>query len=560
MWLGLLVFFSYRKSLGLSLYADDWITISKALHYFEGFDLGKIIYYFFNDTWVSHYAFQSIIGIIWSAFGLNSLPYFIINLLCRSLAAFGIYLFGKRMLNGLVGIAAASTFALSSIGAESTDYVYNLSSYLGLFLGFVVLPSLLYKDIKKHLLGWGLLTISYFVVPIRLYPLFFSLPVLEMALALKKLKDGEVKGWKQVILFPSLSVVLLLLLKLIFPLEMSSLAPGAISFGWNLVLSMVNIGRFDFVLYPFLNIGRALEPLGLATDFSYPPSLKFFMVLFLSILGIAWAWLIGKTGKERQTLVFFGITLAFLLGIFVKYQGSWQLVNPSSFFWTYLGMLLGFLIIYQLVVKFLKSSQSEFFYSLVSAISIGGFIFPQISNPQIIFEPTHRYLTLSGVGVSLILAEIFAKAFKTKSKMTQVLIGGVLFIFVGTQLIAGDKYFSHLQEIRSAKVNDALFTQLKQLLPAIPSGHPTVFYFEYPNPETYYALLYSSFGYHLQLIYGLPFDEVNIASSVATYPDLKREVKNRQIPRDFILGFRWENGTLVNISGEVQNNLFSKEY
>src|SRR3989344_2359343 len=90
LWLLILTFIVYRKSLGLTLYGDDWLVISK---YLGGYGPGKAFGYFDPRVWISNYGFQYSIGVLYPIIGQNHVYYFIISLFSRALLAYGIFLF-----------------------------------------------------------------------------------------------------------------------------------------------------------------------------------------------------------------------------------------------------------------------------------------------------------------------------------------------------------------------------------------------------------------------------------------------------------------------------------
>ena len=79
------VFIVYRKSLGLALYGDDFLVISK---FFGGYGPGKELNYYDPRIWISNYGFQYLTALLYLVFGLNSLPYYIISLTLRALFAY----------------------------------------------------------------------------------------------------------------------------------------------------------------------------------------------------------------------------------------------------------------------------------------------------------------------------------------------------------------------------------------------------------------------------------------------------------------------------------------
>src|SRR4030042_6158956 len=76
----IVVFSVYYKCLGLTLYGDDWLVISKHLGY--GTETG--LSYWAPGMWVSTYAFQKMTPYLYFVFGFNFLPYFVTSLILRT--------------------------------------------------------------------------------------------------------------------------------------------------------------------------------------------------------------------------------------------------------------------------------------------------------------------------------------------------------------------------------------------------------------------------------------------------------------------------------------------
>src|SRR3990172_3396564 len=137
------VFLVYRKSLGLTLYGDDFLVISK---FFGGYGPGTSLNYYDPRIWISNYGFQYLTALLFLIFGLNSLPYYITSLLLRILLSFSIFIFLKDTFGKKEAILAALLFAVSSVGAETTDWVYNMNSYIGISLVLLGLGNFVKKE------------------------------------------------------------------------------------------------------------------------------------------------------------------------------------------------------------------------------------------------------------------------------------------------------------------------------------------------------------------------------------------------------------------------------
>ncbi len=537
--LTILVFFANWKSLGLTLYADDWIVIVK---FFYTFGPGKYFPYWRIDTWFADYGFQNLMAIAWLIFKENSIYYYILNLLTKSLAATSLYFLIKRAFNQKIAWAAAFFFCVFNIGTETTDWVYNFNTYIGIAIALRGIDFYLFSSgISRIVFGWGLMLLGYGVVPIRLYVIPVLLPIAEL------IRSVHMKlPVKQIIALSLAATLSIVAMKHTFPF-LGAINKPAIIGGWKSAQVFMETGRWDFWLYPFTNLGKMVLPVGPTElgdlGWAVRPISKYILYGGGMVLVGAYVLFRSKINLFLSLSLAIGISIA--LKIFIKYQGDWGLNNFSYFFWTYLGIIITVVLLHQLWKHYKSNNTNLLLLFIFTSASIFTFILPQQNNPSFIFESFHRYLAFPAIGISILLSVVI---FRSKTLLSTA----VLTLVVGSHFIASNSYFDRLLVARSPEKNTLLFAEIRRLVPELPNDLPTVFYFEYPEPQVYYNLLYSSFGYHMQLLYGQKLDESLVASSVRTIPDLVSTVETRKIPIDHVYALSWKNNQFVDISSQIR--------
>ncbi len=562
LFLTLIVFIVNSKSLGLTLYADDWIIIAK---YFAWFGEGKLFPVWRLDMWFVDYGFQNMTGVLYSIFGSSHWVYFVINLFFRSLAAYSIFFFSRKTISKNVGLLAGIFYASSAGGIEASDWVYNMPTYLGIFITMMGMTYFVTESgLKRLFLGWLLPMFGYSIGSLRLFVIPPLMIVLESTRTFLRQKRVTKTGLAKTVVSGFLVLVFILIYRRPFPnLGNFDTANFYIGEGISRGVGLISEGRLDFLLHPFTTIGFMIVPHGLRDLVEYGwkiyPLRNF--VLFGSIFAFISSlfFLFSVVNKyTRIKLVGSFMVAVFvlsLLKVFVRYQGTWGLKELDVFLGTYFGLIFTLIVLVKIIQNFrLKNFKATVFY-LVSFFASFSLLFPYVVNAgTIIFATTHRYMPFCFAGVSMVLGSILV--FKSRDSIVVRFVKLFLIAFIIVlNIIVVDKFYSYQLTARTPVLEKELFSQIQSLVPDLPQDAPVIFYFEYPYHKTYYDLLYSSFGYHMQLLYKKPFEEVNIPTTVNSYEGLKKEMAWRKPPLDHIYALFWEDGKFVDRSGEIRKRL-----
>lgn len=572
------VLVSYRKSLGLVLYGDDWMVISK---YFGVFGPGRQLGYFDKQLFTTNYGPQYIgMALIYAVFKSYSPPYYIVSLVLRVILAFGLFWLVKKMLPVFSSLAVALLFAATSVGAETTNWVYNMNSYLGIFF---VLLGLSYfierKNIKQKTLAWGFMILGYMTVIIRVY-------VLPLLLFLLKFFEGFFAVGQSNIrkkLFAFLVAVSMLapfiFIRILFPgMGFQGSQFMQIGSGLEQARMMMTIGRYDFIALPFTSLGRMVVPLGFETLQLkgwqiYPIGNFLFYGGILGILG--WILILLSFVKTaRKQIIWSGLIsffLLFILKLFVKYQGLLLLKDFPYFAWTFIGMIATTIIVISISRAVLEKDKMNVVFWLMAAVFIFSFLFPWIQMPGFLFNAEHRYLILSSMGIAMAFGRILSpsiKDFKIRNSFFYLRLVLLVALFT-VQVWASNVYFDNLLTGRSQVLNDKIFGQIKSSIPFLPTGEATVFYFDNNQPLLYEELFRFGFGYHMQLLYNLEFNESHFPYSVQTKEDLVSAVSNPDFqgrlignrnptPIENVFAFKVDGDRLTNITEQTREFLLNE--
>lgn len=177
----LVVFLSIGTSLQFGLNGDDWQQIYFYKTIFKDFSS------FFNlnsyTTNANNYTFaQLLMGFIYQLFSFNPFPYYLISIILRIIATLSFYpAVYSATKNKLAAFLSSVFFASMFAGIETTNWVFNMNTYLSISL-LNLFIFLYFKNefkaisVKTALLGL-LLLLAFFVAPTRMHGLLFFIPL-----------------------------------------------------------------------------------------------------------------------------------------------------------------------------------------------------------------------------------------------------------------------------------------------------------------------------------------------------------------------------------------------
>lgn len=476
----LFVFYPTRK---LSLFGDDWLafwrfeTIVNSDPYQQGYN--------YLTYFLTPYGPQDVtMGIISKLFGYEALPYYIISFLLRFVLVVVVYFTTLKFFkNQLAAFASSAFISITITGLETTNWVFNMPSYLGVtfFVGFIYFFFLSFqKDELKNLLkGYFLLFFALVIVPIRMHGV---IPMVLMVELLWLMKNRYTLVFKKALLRIPLVILVFWIVKQVgnsfgSPQETIDRITGGINLITNL---FIKEGTEEVVLFPIATFGNMIFPEVLwdkVDDFFKIPFLgrPRPFVLLSSLLFGTYIYLAAKLKnrldkKEISVFGFVGVTLNLLVYVFYK-------LNPITFssIPSIGATLIGFYTIsFYLLLVYFKHIDRKFhvFTLTVLSIPILFMLLPWFMASYTIFPANHRYTIVSAIGVSL----LFGILFITKINRKTLLIILTFFLFVNG--CVSKMYFDNLVQKRDVEISNKIWTVVHSVIPKYDGQRYHVVYFE----------------------------------------------------------------------------------
>lgn len=178
----LLTWVSLNKTLSFGLTGDDWMTLYRYIQDFPTFSSHFSLSSYINDH--STYNFADLfMGLIYKLFYFNPFPYYLISTLIRISTAISFYFaVSKATKNNLAGFLSSLLFSVMFAGIETTNWVFNMNTYVSIILFNVFIYFYTKKDnqnffLKNIILG-AILGLSFIITPNRMHGLLFVIPLI----------------------------------------------------------------------------------------------------------------------------------------------------------------------------------------------------------------------------------------------------------------------------------------------------------------------------------------------------------------------------------------------
>jgi len=469
--------YAFYPSFNLAVFGDFWVTVWRYERMVGEFSIGiwNHFSYFFTL-----YGPQDIIsGLLFNIFHYDSSPYYIFSYLLRLLASASFYpLTFYLTRNKFASFFAVLFFSITSIGLQTTDWVFNMPSYLtiglfNLFLYFFLISRNNYR--VKYVIFFTLFFfITLVISPIRSMSIVPFIIIIEIIWLICHQTFAD---FKKVII--RLSIVLLIYVLMLTQTtlftspdwDIQTVTP-ATSFlvngtfdsfkgGYDLVRS----GKGDFILNPIITIGGMFIP-------NLSVNNKSLSLLIGSLSIIIWLVLIvlNKKSKIRNLLII-------------------------SFIWTLVSFLIPWM-------------RREYL--------------------TVVFPTDQRYLILPAVGIALLFAGIITLV---KNKSFRYIVYLLLSIILILNIYTTRAYFKSLDDIRSKQLYNKIWSQLPEFKNIGKTKGPLVFYFTGERGEIIHNSLEFGFPSKLQLIYHIP--DFKTVITIDNLKDLISAVKDGKLLAKF---------------------------
>lgn len=518
-------------SFKLALFGDDWLafwrywTIVDANVYHLGYNT---LTYFLTP-----YGPQDItMGVLRKIFEFNSTPYYIVSFVFRLIASSTIYVvFFKLTKNKLGAFMSGLFFAVSPIGMDTTNWVFNMPSYIG--IAFLVVFYYFYVQsrrddkLSKLVLGYVFLFLAIVVVPIRMagvIPLTF-LTELFWFISNRK-KNVLIKSTIRIVLF----LAIFLLIKNIghsFADPQESIRRFKV--GMDMLNQFVLMKQQpEVILYPITIFGNMIFPetlwnsvgkyLNISIFGRVRPFPVFGLLMFSIFLFLCSKYLLvdKKNGaKHFVVAAILGFVFNVIVWIFYKISPA-TFTSYSTFGATLIG---GFTLLFFFCLLFSREIiKQKWNLSLFSMTiwPIAFILMPWSFIPNTNYPAVHRYMVVSSVGVAF----IFGSLVLTKFKKPILLI--ILFAYLYfSQFKVTYNFLYNLSLRQGQEIANKVWDPVYKELPKNDIGKLYVVYLQSDthNGDIVYNNVFFGLNPRMSILSNIVIRD-NIPFAITTYDDL----------------------------------------
>lgn len=317
-------FIGVGKSLQFGLNGDDWQALYFYITTFK--DFGSYFDIKNYSTDVSNYTFAHIImGMIYRLFSFNPFPYYLISIILRVLAAISFYpaVFAATK-DKFAAILASIFFASMYAGIETTNWVFNMNTYvsISLFNFFIYLYySKEFKILSLRGISTSLILASSFIATQnRMHGLLFIIPLLVICKLHKFNKENLGKAL----------IRLVVLFLPIFVYRFVTRSSNDTAYADSFIHSVSHWK--NFILSIFSSIGNVILPEKIYVFFNITNELKalFVFLIFLSFLTL----FIKRHFRSQKyffTLISLSMSVFFLIIPFIVFGPAGTLSSDHRY-------------------------------------------------------------------------------------------------------------------------------------------------------------------------------------------------------------------------------------
>lgn len=582
--LPLLGAFLFRKSFDLGLYGDDWQHLYIL---WREFFVYKTKSFFDIRSYLNPYFPESLyLGIIEHFWGYYPPAYFIVSFISRLFANIALYFLTFELSKSkLVAFLTTLIFLVSAAGLQTTDWVFNMNTYIG--LGLLAIAGTLYLKIRqlKTFKSWlypsfaVTFTLALAVVPTRMHGAtpFIVLTDLFLTYIAERQRPK----------FDKFTVARVLLAIGIFVMLIQAKSFGAGSYtnerfadSLKLVQALIQNGYLSFWSYFLGIIGHLVLPDTIAPTAKNTLRTVLVFEAFLSTLfaSIAtYAILKSKKIISYFPILIFNFGLLILL-FFMKKIDS-RTSNEAYFSISLGGQLLFWAIwFYKVARKNYPDISKALIVSVIWIISLT--ILHWLFTPYFIIETTGRYMTMAAAGMAIFTGSLFAllinsslsyssKASANSRLLSSLFLGVPLLLlttFIITNIQTSQNYFNIMHQTRNKALTEKTWKTLLREVPRLDPSAPSVFYFTTDNYQSLYGVLTFGFFMRAGLEWRIPVEALT-PLPVTDYRELLEMVKTGEplqkvharkgdpVPLSRVYAFDFRNGELINITREVRQKI-----
>ncbi|KKQ47608.1 MAG: hypothetical protein US67_C0049G0002 [Candidatus Woesebacteria bacterium GW2011_GWD1_38_10] len=524
----LLIIINFKDTLRFSLTGDDL----GALYYYYAHFTNRFTYFNLSRYLGNYDASHIIMGEISKLFGFNPLPYYALSMVARTVASISFIPVIKKLTNNTsAAYLSAILFSVMYTGVESTNWVFNMTTYLsiGVFNLFLFVFNFRNKKIfNKHLMLSMLLMFTvFFVTPIRMHGVIITIPL--MLLLLGKIYDERVNITRIII-----HSIFLIAPVLIFNLSTAS------QFNNNylkLASNLTSLQLSNFFL-PFSHIGSALLPNKIIFLFfkniSRPdivapntfPIYSLFMLTILSFFTVILKYLLNHNKFVKPTII--ATTIFYLtLWLALLYDKTGLYNNLVVLLDTLIGIWVSSLYFFFFLYIFKTDKNRGYTGLYFLTLSITFILIPWLVFPQGIMPSDSRYLLAPGAYL-IVCTTLILSYLEKRSKILFLYIYTVIFLIINIYSL--QEYF-HENILNGRLQNDHLRVAgvINDEVASLDNEKVSVFLFTGPDDGYIYNTIRFGFPYYMLLKHPeLRFNAKTAPFAVDNFESLKQVYQNPQ--------------------------------
>lgn len=578
----------FRKSFNLGLYGDDWQHLYIL---WKDFYVYHTKSFFDVKSYLNPYFPESLyLGIIQHFWGYYPPAYFITSFLSRLFANIALYFFAYELTKSkLAAFLTTLIFLVSAGGLQTTDWVFNMNTYIG--LGLLSLAITIYMRIRllKTFKSWYYLsfivtfTLALAVVPTRMHGTVPFIILTELFLTYI-VERQKIKFDKYLLVRIGVAVAIFATLIHFKSFGSGSFTSGRLNDGYNLVSTLTQSGYHSWWLYFIAIIGHLVLPDN-ANSMKNTLTGVLIIEAFLSMILL---YISSHSILKSKKIISYLPILVFNLGWFI-FLITMQRIDSYTSNNIYFAISLGgqFLFwgfwFYHIAKKSYSSMASVFIISIFWIISLT--ILYWVFTPNYVIETTGRYMTMGAAGVSIFLGALCTLLFKNATFnasnkdfglrfLASFYLGVptlILLVFLFANFQTGQNYLNILEDTRNMDLTEKTWKTLLTEVPKLDPTAPSVFYFTTDNPLSLEGVLVFGFFMRAGIEWRNPVDALT-PLPVTNYQQLLdivetgeplQKVHGRQgepVSLTRVYAFDFRGGELINITEDIRKKIAQDLY
>ncbi|TSC88539.1 MAG: hypothetical protein G01um10147_35 [Microgenomates group bacterium Gr01-1014_7] len=569
----LISLFTLYPSFNLALFGDDWLVIYRYVS-----DVGSISAGFSKHLheYLSPYGpTQVFMGILEQLYNYNSTFYYITSYLLRLFAAFSLFPITFYLTrNKLSAFFAVLFFSVTTTGFDTTNWVFNMTSYLA--IGFISLFLFFYLRSKEEertiflVPAIILFYLAYITSSIRMHA---TLPLLILLEIIWNFQERNLIFARKSLVRLTLVVVTILFIRFTgASFGQPTEAADRFREGISTAKLFLNQGRYDFLAYPLASFGSIFIPdaiLPFSGQVSSIKNLIINMVLpILLIFVIVSRFLMKLTYDLKRDFfgILFALTIVWTIIAIIFYKGNISTFSSAAY--NSLLLIGGYIFILglMLIIKNIKLKSTSTLLILSLAWILLSYLYAWWWKPESLYLTTHRYLIVGAAGAAIFLSGLISLG---KSKRNQITI---FMMFVPLLIIHIYSTRMYENQLISSGHGQEIFNKIWASIPYIPEiskkEKASIFYFE--GDGTNGSILHDSitFGFspHMALLYNIT-ESNKIPQAMDSWEDVVSAVNDGKIlkkygiakdpiPIDNVYAFKLEGKDhLINLTTQAREKL-----